>query len=644
MNTNTEHKLRRIQRNTLTAALGWSIFLVLMLVWTLNQHRHTVIELSKIQARTAYFKDISYRQWNNSHGGVYVEISETSRPNPLLVGMSDRDLKTVNGKTLTLVTPAYMNRQVYEQEKDRNEISSRLTSLNPLNKYNAPDLWEKQALEALEKGAEEVSSLEDIGGEPYLRLMRPFIVENDCLKCHSRQGYKVGDLRGGYSVNIPIRPTLKATADISRRIWWGYLGVWLFGLGFIHLRGKGLSRYTRAILLSEVAAHTANLSKSEFLANMSHEIRTPMNSIIGLSELAMDEAESPAQLEHLMMIRDSANSLLLIINDILDIAKIESGKVVIEHTAFCLHEVLQDAVNLFRVEAIKKGLKLSLNMDNSIPSRLTGDPTRIRQVLINLTGNAMKFTKEGEIKIRASLIEPGDTEVTVLLEISDTGIGIPQNKQEKIFESFSQADGSTARTYGGTGLGLSISRKLVELMGGLIWLRSEPGKGTTFYFTLPLERPVEEKPSDAVRSETGGKAETGPLKLLLTEDNPMNIKVATRILERQGHTVVVAHDGQEAIRILSSKRFDAVLMDVEMPVMDGYDTTRSIRSPESPVLDRDIPIIAMTAHAMDEHQRQCLEAGMDEFVSKPLNMKDMMLRIRRAIENKRAADSGQHDA
>ena len=382
------------------------------------------------------------------------------------------------------------------------------------------------------------------------------------------------------------------------------------------------NRLNRELRHAKRTADAANKAKSEFLANMSHEIRTPMNGVIGMTDLALDTPLNAAQHEYLTIVKSSAKSLMVILNDILDFSKIEAGKLDIESVEFSISKTVTETLKTIVARATKKGLALVCELEPGLPELVCGDPGRIRQILTNLCDNAIKFTAQGGVTVGVQCVRLDGPDYEVHFSVRDTGIGIPAEKQQGVFEAFSQADSSTTRQFGGTGLGLTISARLVALMNGRIWVESEPGQGSTFHFTVRVQSVADVPVFVPGQAASGANAPqelaaVHPLQVLLVEDHPVNQKLATTLLKKWSHHVVVANNGQEAVALFGSQAWDVVLMDMQMPVMGGVDATRLIRASESP--GHRTPIIAMTANAMESDRLACLEVGMDAFLAKPFN-------------------------
>ncbi len=411
--------------------------------------------------------------------------------------------------------------------------------------------------------------------------------------------------------------------------------IWLGRQHYDSLRNSLVVHFTNKELISQLEAAIksetiANRAKSEFLANMSHEIRTPMNGVLGMTELLQNTDLSHKQRRFTKVIQESGELLLSIINDILDFSKIEAGKLELESIPFDLEDLVNDVVRMLKSSAIAKGLNLNIHIPDEANLNLKGDPTRIRQVLTNLVANGIKFTENGEIVIRIADIKENAQHVTLQITVEDTGIGISPEVQQQLFKPFSQADGSTTRKYGGTGLGLAISSELVSRMGGVLECDSEPGRGSHFFFRLQFElAAVAERKkhlSDPVGKNNHVPTNTKQLAIhiLVAEDNETNQEVVFGMLKRVVSKVTLVSNGQEAVDSASNTSYDLILMDCQMPIMDGYQATSAIRKKEEREgRGKHIPIIALTANALEGDREKCILAGMDDYISKPFNQDDI---------------------
>lgn len=388
---------------------------------------------------------------------------------------------------------------------------------------------------------------------------------------------------------------------------------------------------TRELEMEKERAEQSERVKEQFLANMSHEIRTPLNAILGMTRLLLDKEPRNDQFKYLNSIKHASDNLLVIINDILDLSKIEAGKINFERIPFRLRNELQAVVDTVKVNADDKGLALKLDIADAVPDSLSGDPYRLNQILLNLVGNAIKFTEKGSVTIKAELLSSDNNKVDMQFSVIDTGIGIAKDKLDYIFDMFTQESSSTTRKFGGTGLGLAICKKLVELQGGEIAVSSTVGTGSQFKFRISYDK-AEESADTGEEKSTGTQRNLSNLKILLAEDNEFNQMVAVDTLEGAipGAKVDVAQNGKLAVEMVIANDYDLVLMDIQMPEMDGHEATRTIRS-NTDARVNSIPIIAMTASVIKAEVDKCFESGMNAFVGKPFSVEELLDKIAKTI-------------
>ena len=477
-------------------AVVWTVVIGASLVWNVVQVRHNTLEAARHHARSAFEEDLIWRRWVTGRGGVYVPVSEETPPNPYLSHIEERDITTPSGHRLTLFNPAYVTRQVHELGDKQYGIRGHITSLNPIRPENAPDPWETEALQAFEWGETEMSSVEDMEGEEYMRLMRPLVTEEGCLKCHSAQGYKAGDIRGGISISIPMESVLAIAHGRIIGLVLGHGLLWVLGLSGIVLGAQRLTRSERerkrgeeelkenAVQLEQANIHLQELDrlKSMFIASMSHELRTPLNSIIGFTGIilqGMSGEITAEQRKQLTMVKSSAAHLLALINDVIDVSKIEAGRVELAIEEFDLAALVQQVKKSFETTADKQGLMITLEMPEGLIVK--SDERKTKQVIMNLVSNAIKFTDKGRIEIKVS-----KRDESAEVSVADTGVGIRKGGINKLFQAFGRIYTENRLTEG-SGLGLYLSKKIADLLGGEIKAESEFAKGSKFTFRLPLK-------------------------------------------------------------------------------------------------------------------------------------------------------------
>jgi len=594
------------------------MIVIASLFWNIKVEQENTENIAHNGAKAFFKQVVLSRAWNAGHGGVYVPVTETVQPNPYLK-VKNRDIVSANGIRLTKINPAYMTRQISEIAQKANDVQFHITSLKPIRPANKATEWETKALMSFEKGENDFGEFVLLSNHhSSYRYMAPLMTKESCLKCHAEQGYKVGDIRGGISVTIPF-----SKRNSPWIIWLSHILALMLGLAGLLFSGIKLHKKSLEIKKKNIdldralqKAEKASKAKSEFLANMSHEIRTPLNGVIGFSELLNNTELTPLQEQYLQNTNTSAHTLMGIINDILDFSKIEAGKLELEKIRTDIFELIEDTSDIMRYQASIKGIELLVNFNHTMPRYAIVDPIRLRQILVNLLNNAVKFTDKGEIELKVTFIKIKDDSGTFGFSVRDTGIGISDEQEKKLFKAFSQADSSTTRKFGGTGLGLIISNKLAKKMGGEIKLKSVPGNGTTFFFDITTQFDSEEKPAYSYLKHIK--------RILLVDDNDNNRMILEHTLKHWNIESISCDCGLSALNILEKEGlFDVIIIDYQMPELNGLETIKIIRdefnfSPEQQ------PVILLHSNMNDENiHNRCKELGVAFNLIKPVKSQQL---------------------
>ncbi len=637
--------------------LSWTILIGLLICLEIFRIKEEADNLAKTEARANFNKGLAIRSWASSHGGEYTPVYNIIRPGPALSHIQENDIEPPAGKDLILKGTAYITSQPDEYYIEYYGVVGHLTSKELLSPEKKPDEWELNALNQFEAGIKEVSGYSDINGESYLRLMQPLIIKQSCLRCHGHQDYKVGDIRGGIGISIPMNPILKRASHQKKRNIFALSLLWVIGFIALFLGYRKFDNSLRkqeqaekdleaqnkeyALLNEEYKTQNEELIKAkekveesdrlktEFINNMSHEIRTPMNGILGFSNLlGKSGLTSEEQKLYISIIQNSGNQLLRIIDDILEISRLGTKHVKVLENKVCLNDLLLELFSIFDIKAKENKILLYLKKGLSdIDSVIFTDKTKLNKILSNLLENALKFTNEG-------FIEFGYTVVNNEIEIyvKDTGIGIKADKQKIIFERFLQEDENTSPSYGGLGLGLSITKENTELLGGRIYVESEKGKGSTFFVRIPYKPAYPNTDATSQPPFDNQKPDVEKYTILIVEDEEANYLYLKILLEGLDLNIAILHakNGKEAVEMCKANpKIDFVLMDLKMPVMNGYEATKQIKK-----IRPGLPVVAQTAYSTTEDKNKAISAGCDDFIPKPISKEVLISMINKYLITK----------
>lgn len=623
--------MRRMIVIPVLLGLFWTLLLLALFIWNIAGERRHILELAEYQARAFFQQVLATRSWNSAHGGVFVPVGPSAAPN-IHLPQDQRTLRTAAGDTLARINPAYMTRQIAEIAAQNVGIHFHITSLAPIRPENAADAWERETLAVLRPGAEHFEFVPGSVAGDQFRFMAPLVTEESCRSCHP--GDVVGSIRGGISVSAPAGPLIASRERSQRTLATTYGIIWFVGL-------LGIGGSTFEINRRREKAEALSRMRSRFLANMSHDMRTPLTGIIGLSERMLREQLGPKASRYARLITHSAGSLLEIVGDILDYARLDSGRLELEARSFDPRQAVDQTSRIFAFAAEDKGLDFACEVRDSVPRLLCGDAFRYRQVLANLLGNAVKFTGRGSVRLVVDAAAGKAGAVCLRTVVIDTGVGIDARDQARIFECFSQVDDSLSRRHAGSGLGLSIARQLARMMGGDILVASVPGQGSTFTFTAALATAsaaaacpdAAPRPADApaVRTALAG------LRILVVDDHNANRILINDILREDGAEVRLAASGRDALEVFARNPFDLVLLDLQMPGMDGIEVTHRIRAAETELGRCRTPILILTAFARPEDALLLPAQELAGVVAKPIDVAVLHQAILQATAGSRLA-------